>query len=58
MRWVNKKFSKKCFKGGYERDKDGERVFTLTDQRKGTQRKITFESWQAARKAGWKRIKE
>lgn len=40
------------YKGSYERDKDGERVFTL--RRIGPlKRKITFESWQMAKKLGW-----
>lgn len=39
------------FKGSYERDKKGERVFILTHPK----RRITFESWQAAKKLGWVR---
>lgn len=39
----------KLYKSGYERDKDGERVFTLTNGDK----KYTFESWQMAKKIGW-----
>lgn len=40
------------FKGAYERDRAGERVFVLTG---GRGRRITFESWQAAALAGWAR---
>lgn len=49
--WTNKKFGKKKFKGSYEIDKDGERVFILRHEK----RKITFESWQAAKFAGWRK---
>lgn len=43
------------FKGTYERDKKGERIFVLTrvlTERK-VHRRIVFESWQAAKKLGW-----
>lgn len=43
---------KQSFKGAYERDRKGERVFVLTG---GRGRRITFESWQAAALAGWAR---
>lgn len=49
--WTHKKFGKKPFVGRYERDKDAERVFVL---RRG-KRKISFESWQMAKKVGWKK---
>lgn len=48
--WKNYKHGKAVFIGSYERDKDGERVFVLTHGK----RKITFESWQAAKALGWK----
>lgn len=45
--WGHKKYKTK-FKGSYERDKKKERVFILTGSKR-----ITFESWQAAKKLGW-----
>lgn len=48
--WTHKtKFKGKQFKGKYEWDNDGERVFVLTCGK----RKITFESWQMAKNLGW-----
>ena len=50
--WSNGKME---FTSSYERDGVGERVFVLTAIKivKGIKRRITFESWQAAKKAGW-----
>lgn len=48
--WKHKKYKTK-FKGSYERDKKGERVFILNSGK----RRITFESWQAAYKLGWRK---
>ena len=45
----NKKYKGKEFKGSYERDAKKERVFVLTYKK----RRITFESWQMAKKLGW-----
>lgn len=47
--WKTKKYKSK-FKGTYERDKKGERIFVLTSARG---KRIVFESWQAAKKLGW-----
>lgn len=44
----SKKYKKKLFKGSYERDKKGERIFVLTGFKR-----IVFESHEAAKKAGW-----
>lgn len=49
--WINKKFGITEFVGSYERDKDNERVFVL----KSKKRKITFESYQHAKKTGWEK---
>jgi len=49
--WKQKK-QKKAFKSSYERDVKGERIFILTAIT-GKARRITFESWQAAKKLGW-----
>lgn len=51
--WKHKKFGKKMFKGSYLL-LQGERVFQLFCPE--NKRAITFESWQAAKNAGW--IKE
>lgn len=48
--WQKKSKGRK-FKGTYERDKKGERIFVLTEPLLG--RRIVFESWQAARGLGW-----
>lgn len=37
------------FTSSYERDKKSERIFIL----KNAKRRITFESWQMAKKLGW-----
>lgn len=53
------KFKTQTFKGAYERDKKGERIFTLTSTKgttKSTRRRITFESWQMAKKMGWNKL--
>jgi hypothetical protein len=59
--WKNKRFGKKLWGSKYEQDKDGERVFILFHIPKGKSlsgyRKITFESWQAAKSAGWVKVK-
>jgi len=47
----NTKFNSKPFKGAYERDKDDERVFVLRAFE--GKRKVTFESWQMAKKLNW-----
>jgi len=52
--WRHAKFAPWQFIGSYERDKDGERVFVL--KHKGL-RKITFESWQMAKRDGWRKSK-
>lgn len=46
--WSSKKRGKN-WTGSYERDKRGERVFVLS---RGSHY-VTFESWQAAKQAGW-----
>jgi hypothetical protein len=44
--------------GGYERDKDGERVFTLKrKKRNGKTHKVTYESHEKAKDIGWKKVK-
>lgn len=52
--WQKKSKGRK-FKGTYERDKKGERIFVLTSHEKDKfiGRRIVFESWQAARGLGW-----
>ena len=52
--WTHHKY-KTAFKSSYERDRKGERIFVLTNPK--TNRRITFESWQAASKLGWVRSK-
>lgn len=51
--WKNLDRPAKHFVGKYEREKSGERVFVLTDGK----RRITFESWQLAYKAKWRKVK-
>lgn len=48
--WTHKKYSGK-FQGSYVR-LYGERVFELV----GAKRFITFESWQAAKSMGWRKV--
>lgn len=48
--WKNKKYPGTYY-GSYARDKDGERIFIL--KRVEAARRITFESWQAAKSLGW-----
>lgn len=50
--WKNKETGKH-FVGSYEREKSGERIFVLSDGK----RRITLESWQMAKKAGWRKVK-
>lgn len=56
--WKNKKFLG-YFKGSYEKDRDGERVFVLRKSKSNSDiaRKITFESFQMAKKLGWIKVK-
>lgn len=49
--WAHKKFKKQLFKGSYTRYKN-ERVFELSCDT----RTISFESWQMAKRDGWKRV--
>ena len=53
--WKHKKY-KSTFWGRYDRDKAGERVFLLITDGPWA-RRITFESWQAAKKIGWVKFK-
>lgn len=46
--WTHKKH-KGEFKGSYEKDKRGERVFVLSNGK----RNVSFESYQAAISLGW-----
>jgi hypothetical protein len=48
--WKNKKYPGTYY-GTHARDADGERVFILKRVEKA--RRITFESWQAAKALGW-----
>jgi len=53
--WQNKKQHETLiFKGRYEREASGERVFVLTALT--TKRRITFESFQLAKTAGWVKL--
>lgn len=49
--WKHKKY-KSAFIGFYERDAKGERVFVLISMKEPL-RRITFESYQAAKALGW-----
>lgn len=51
--WTNSKFGKRQFIGSYERDSRDERIFVLNCEK--NKRRIVFESFQAAKKLGWKR---
>lgn len=48
----------KLYESSYERDRKGERIFILIEflspKIKRKPRRITFESWQAAKKVGWR----
>ena len=48
--WQHKKY-KSQFKGSYAFAK-GDRVFQLTSGKKV----VSFESWEAAKKAGWSKV--
>ena len=50
--WTNKKHGKTQFVSYYELDKKGERTFILIAT-KAPFRRITFESYQAAKALGW-----
>lgn len=50
--WKHPKY-KGLYRGSYERDKKGERVFVLSCEK--PVRNVTFESCQAAKALGWKR---
>lgn len=51
--WVHKKY-KRYFKGKYETDSQGERIFVLQGlENKLSYKRIVFESWQSARNNGW-----
>ena len=57
--WTHKKHKKKSFIGKYERDSHGERVLVLVEFNTSSKpRRITFESWQLAKEAGWVLIRE
>jgi len=49
--WKHTRYPSAQFIGGYERDIDGERVFTLINIKSG--RKVTFESPLMAKRLGW-----
>lgn len=51
LTWKKAKSARAEYVGRYERDRAGERIFLLI-ARTGKHR-VTFESWQAARKQGW-----
>lgn len=55
--WVHEKYQKKQFKGSYSWLK-GERVFELTYIKENGElgKRVTFESWQAAKSLGWKKV--
>lgn len=50
--WSHKKY-KQLFKGAYNKTSK-DRVFELTSQ--DGKKVISFESWQAATKAGWSKL--
>jgi hypothetical protein len=54
--WTNKKHGKTLFVSYYEKDKKSERTFILIAT-KAPFRRITFESYQAAKSLGWMRVK-
>lgn len=58
-RWKHKtKFKSRKYQGNYERDRSGERVFILRRIDEGAKKhKITFESHELAKDAGWKKIR-
>lgn len=51
--WVNKKQGKQKFQGTYSWS-SGERNFVLVGEKSG--RKISNESWQAAKSLGWRKV--
>lgn len=51
-KWISKKY-KSTFKGKYEKDSAGERIFVLIGEGKMAGKRIVFESWQMAKKSGW-----
>lgn len=55
-RWKHqKKYNKKLYQGNYEKDISGERVFVL--KRVEGNHKVTFESHELAKIAGWKKVR-
>lgn len=42
--------------GTYEREAGGDRVFVLIGQKGGKKHRVTFESHEAAKKSGWKKV--
>ena len=48
------KSKKAIYKGSYERDRKSERIFILTFK----DHRITFESWQMAKKLGWNKCQK
>jgi hypothetical protein len=54
--WKNKTHGDRKFTG-YYRFVEGEREFILSAPQEGNKKanKISFESWQAAKKLGWKK---
>lgn len=53
--WKNRKFAGK-FEGHYERDSAGERVFVLKRRYGGSTMRKVYESHEAAKAVGWKKI--
>jgi len=53
MKWIHtKKYKGKIFNGSYERKPNGQRIFNLIYK----SIELSFESYQAAKLLGWKKI--
>lgn len=54
--WKHKKYPKKIYQGNYGIDSKKERVFILA-RIKDRPHNVTFESHEAAKTLGWKKVK-
>lgn len=53
--WKHKSHGKREYVGRYERDKSGERLFILFNEK--PYHKLTFESFQMAKRLGWTKVR-
>ena len=53
--WTNNKFKKRIYKGSYQKLRK-DRILVLSYQMPSKTSEFVFDSWQAAKAAGWVRL--